>query len=95
MRAAAALFNDKGSAKSDRHKLVVAINAMIVETNIVEVAGSTLFDTIYKNQADARLKEKIEACAVALKLAMNLFELAEPDPKEQGADHGDLEEGQP
>lgn len=79
--AATAFFNEQGQAKSPRHKLMAAINSMLKESEEWTETGKTLFDTV-KNAGPAKekaLKEKILCCAVALKLAMNLFELDDSD----------------
>lgn len=90
---AAALFNDQGSAKSERHKLVVALNYMLAQEiegygSLVAKKGEILFDTIVDNKDDAELQEKVLACAVALKKAMNLFDL-----KPEAQNSGEAREG--
>lgn len=82
--AAAAFFNqgkDQGEAKSDRSKLMKAINALLAQHSMINTAGETLFDTIRSTPAEDRrkLKEDVHACAVALKLAMNLYTLRPDD----------------
>lgn len=74
--AAAAFFNQQGGAKSDRGKLMDAINGLL-KSKLGYQTGETLFNTI-RNIPQAkqrRLKEDVLACAVALKLAMNLYTL--------------------
>lgn len=79
--AATAFFNEQGQAKSPRHELMVAINWMLSESKEWPNTGRTLFDTVRIAGAanEKALKEKILCCAVALKLAMNLFELEDSD----------------
>lgn len=75
--AAAAFFNDQANAKSDRSKLVKSINVLLKKHGLTKAAGTTLFDTIRSTPAEKqrKLKEDVLACAVALKLAMNLYTL--------------------
>lgn len=85
--AAAAFFNDQGNAKSDRSKLMDAINTLLLKHHLIKESekGKTLFDTIRsvpKGQ-QPRLKDHVLSCAVALKLAMNLYTLT-PDSKQEG-----------
>lgn len=75
--AAAAFFNEQNNAETERHKLMEAINLMLERRKLVPKTGKTLFDTIHANQQDRTVKEKVLCCAVALKLAMNLFELTD------------------
>ena len=79
--AAAAFFNEQGGAKSERQKLMEAINKMMKQEKLVEHTGESLFDTIHANQSDRSVKDKVLSCAVALKLAMNLYELTKEGEK--------------
>lgn len=67
-----AFFSRKGSAKVDRPLLMLAIAKMLGCEN--ETGG--LFGYIKNNQGEEeRVKDEILTCAVALKLAMNLYDL--------------------
>lgn len=81
---AAAFFNDQGAAKSERNLLMKAINDMMKNEKLVKSTGKTLFDTIHENLSDSAIKEKVLCCAVALKLAMNLYELTTDEKKNKG-----------
>lgn len=85
--AAAAFFNEQGNAKSDRSKLMDAINTLLLEHHLIKESekGKTLFDTIRSipKWQQPRLKDHVLSCAVALKLAMNLYTLT-PDSKQEG-----------
>ena len=88
--AASAFFNDQGGSKSERHKLMVAINNMLAYKDmengcLVQNQGNTLFDTVKiwmkaHNGSGREIKEKVLSCAIALKLAMNLYSL-KPEKK--------------
>lgn len=76
--AAIAFFNQQKSAKDDRPKLMQAIHQMLGGKR------KDLFEYAATAQTPAekhKMKEDILNCAIALKLAMNLFELK----KEKGA----------
>lgn len=79
--AAAAFFNDQGGAKCGRDKLMKCINALLKKHGLAAPGGATLFDTIRSTPAEKqrKLKEDVLACAVALKLAMNLYTLKSDD----------------
>lgn len=95
--AAAAFFNDPGAAKSERHKLMQEINWILKEKHLVEesILGDTLFDTIHKagKARQNEMKEKVLNCAVALKLAMNLYHLDDGSKKNQKPDVEEQKEG--
>ena len=79
--AAVAFFSAKGGASVDRQHLMEAINNMLRDSKRATV-GATLFDTV-KNAADKqKIKEDVLCCAVAIKLAMNLFDLGQGEEKE-------------
>lgn len=70
--AAIAFFNQQKSAKDDRPKLMQAIHQMLGSKR------NDLFEYAATAQTPAekrKMKEDILNCAIALKLAMNLFEL--------------------
>lgn len=76
--AAIAFFNQQKSAKDDRPKLMQAIHQMLGSEK------KDLFEHAETAQTPAerrKMKADILNCAIALKLAMNLFELK----KEKGA----------
>ena len=75
LRAAIAFFSDKGSAGVDRRKLMVAILQILQEKEPELKKFGTLFEYAEKNPEEA--KEKILNTAIALKLAMNLYQLKE------------------
>jgi CRISPR-associated protein Cmr5 len=74
--AAIAFFNDKGNAAVDRRKLMMEINWMLEQQGEVKT-DTTLFRTVQGagKTKQPEMKEKVLNCAVALKLAMNLYEL--------------------
>lgn len=83
--AAISFFSEKGGASEDRTKLMKAISKVLNEVykkeniNIDEKCNNSLFDFVVKHSEDKILwKERIINAAIALKLAMNLFELVEP-----------------
>lgn len=90
--AAAAFFNEQGGAKNDRAKLMKAINTMLKDNETFpgyqfsgDKKDDTLFKTIQLNQGDERkIKNDVLACAVALKLGMNLYALTDGDSGEAG-----------
>lgn len=95
--AAAAFFNEQGGAKNDRAKLMKAINTMLKDSKFKDSKifpnyqfsddekEDTLFRTIQLNQGDERkIKNDVLACAVALKLGMNLYALTDGDSGEAG-----------
>ncbi len=86
--AAAAFFNEQGGAKSERNLLMEAINTMMKQEKLVKRTGDTLFDTIHANQSDRSVKDKVLSCAVALKLAMNLYDLS-PEGDKPKANKGE------
>lgn len=65
--AAVAFFSDQGSASIDRSELMVVINKML------KCPEKTLFDTVKASNDTTALKEEILDCAIAVKLALNLF----------------------
>ena len=78
---AAAFFNTQGGAASERHLLMEAINKMLAANKLIPGnVGKTLFDTIAANQKNRKMKEDVLSCAIALKLAMNLFHLKKEGP---------------
>lgn len=78
--AAAAFFNQQAGAKNDRGKLMDAINSLL-SSELKYQTSTTLFNTIRSTPKSnqRKLKDDILACAVALKLAMNLYTLKSDD----------------
>ena len=72
--AAAAFFNNQGGAKVKRDSLTNAINLLLERQKLAET-GETLFDTIRQAGSRRKIKEQVLAGAVALKLAMNLYDM--------------------
>lgn len=79
--AAVAFFSSKGNCSVDRSRLMKAINEMLKTEGLEPNVRETLFETVRgaKNRS-AEIKENILCCAVAIKLALNLF------PPEGGGD---------
>ena len=75
--ASIAFFSEKGEAKADRTRLLTAIYRL-VQKNHADAAEPTLFAYVKRRYADAgsraALKEEILDYAIALKLAMNLYQ---------------------
>lgn len=78
---AIAFFSDRGKAKVDKTKLLDAINTLIdpMKSNgsLFDKAKQPAENLLKRNE----LKEKVLACAIALKLAMNLFDLESKEVK--------------
>lgn len=72
--AAAAFFNKQRGAKVKRDSLVNAINLLLERRKLAQT-GETLFDTIRQASSPQKIKEQVLASAVALKLAMNLYDM--------------------
>lgn len=74
---AVAFFRKQGKAKVAREKLLEAINNLM-SSEVPELTGEDLFDKVKSVQDAAKktiLKEQILDCVIALKLAMNLYDL--------------------
>ena len=84
--AAAAFFNEQAGAKNDRSKLMTAINLLLEAHGLTDCKGENLFDTIRNTPAGQQrsLKDDVLACAVALKLAMNLYKLNSDEKQKAG-----------
>ena len=84
---AVAFFSNKGGSDTDRPKLMQAIYMLITNTeeNCNEKA---LLDHVANNNTAETKKNVIDA-AVALKLAMNAYELRDKDDKQKSEDSGD------
>lgn len=70
---AIAFFSDKGGASVDRVKLIDAIKLLIPDANTYKNLFEYVKDKGKKNES--AVKEQVLNAAIALKLAMNLFEL--------------------
>ena len=73
LRAAVAFFSEQGQAEVDRSKLIVAIYYII--SNGKTLSPIQIFEYICAQNDDAKTKEEFIDASIALKLAMNLFEL--------------------
>lgn len=77
---ATAFFSAKGSAAEDRYKLLNAIYYLIAESgkSVSDIKNYDLFNYIKdkeKTGEGPKVKEEVINAAIALKLAMNLYEL--------------------
>lgn len=81
---AVSFFSTQGDASVDRSKLMEAIKLIINKDNKDD--KETLFEYVKKNTPDVgenrQLKAKIMYAAIALKLAMNLYQLSGEEPAE-------------
>lgn len=74
---ACAFFADKGSSSVDRTKIERAIEKLIgleKDTNLFMYVSNQI-----KNNKEAECTEEVINAAIALKLAMNLYELKKPE----------------
>ena len=74
---AVTFFSQNGEAKVQRTELLNVIWSMLVEKYKVE--GGNLKDYVLKQNEQFLFKERIINCAIAIKLAINLFELVEEE----------------
>lgn len=79
---AIAYFSDKGDATVDRPKIIQAIYDIVKEQHKNEKLPNTIFDYVNKKKqagisAEKACKEDVLNAAIALKLAMNLYELVD------------------
>ena len=81
---AVAFFSSKGGSDVDRPKLMKAIYTLIKENSDTEFdnADAPLLKYVSKHQNDAFLKDNVLEAAVALKLAMNAYELRKGEKSE-------------
>lgn len=84
---AVSFFSTQGDASVDRSKLMEAIKLIINKDNKDDKDDKeTLFEYVKKNTPDVgenrQLKAKIMYAAIALKLAMNLYQLSGEEPAE-------------
>jgi hypothetical protein len=80
---AIAFFSAKGKSDSDRPKLLKAIRALLPQ----EDEQTNLFEYVKAHRDDPQVKEDVFSAAIALKLAMNLYQLTkEKKPEEVKCD---------
>ena len=78
--AAIAFFNDKGSASVDRAELMKAICMVLVDSGKIELKNEnidkdSLYNYVLSQKSESLCKENILNASIAIKLAMNLYEL--------------------
>lgn len=81
LKAAVAFFVEQGQAEVDRSKLIVAMYYII--SNGETLSPVQIFEYICAQNDDAKTKEEFIDASIALKLALNLFELVD-DKKDSG-----------
>lgn len=84
---AVAFFSNKGGSETDRPKLMQAIYMLI--TNTIENCNEKALLVYVANNNTAETKRNVIDAAVALKLAMNAYELRDKDDKQKSEDSGD------
>lgn len=84
---AVAFFSNKGGSDTDRPKLMQAIYMLI--TNTEENCNEKALLVYVKDNNTAETKRNVIDAAVALKLAMNTYELRDKDEKQKSEDSGD------
>ena len=73
LRSAIAFNSEQGGAVSERQKLMEIIHKLIKEPN--EQEDEKLLKYVIRKNNDVELKEKIIDAAIAVKLAMNMYQL--------------------
>ena len=76
LKAAIAFFSQTNGASVDRDKIPVAILEVLKRERNAKPSYNTLFQML--NEEGEAVKEDILNAAIALKLAMNLYELVKP-----------------
>lgn len=84
---AVAFFSNKGGSETDRPKLMQAIYMLI--TNTIENCDEKALLLYVAANNTPTLKRNVIDAAVALKLAMNAYELRDKDDKPKSEDSGD------
>ena len=84
---AVAFFSNKGGSDTDRPKLMQAIYMLI--TNTIENCDEKALLLYVAANNTPTLKRNVIDAAVALKLAMNAYELRDKDDKQKSEDSGD------
>lgn len=74
---AVAFFSSKGGSSTDRPRLMQAIY-LLLDRDAKEFDDKSLLKYVIENSSDSSLKKKVIEAAVAVKLAMNAYEL-KPD----------------
>ena len=74
LNAAIAFFSKDEKAKVERSKLIEAILVVIRKNEKVDDNIKTLYEYVSKKKNEEECKEKIMNAAIAIKLAMNLYE---------------------
>lgn len=82
LKSAVAFFADKGGASVQRDKLIEALYYII--NNGEEKSAEEVFSWVCESKED--LKEQFEDASIALKLALNYFELIEENKKKQNGE---------
>ena len=77
LKTAIVFFSADKKAKVERSKLIEAIFAIIKQNENVDGNIKTLYDYVSKKNNEDECKEKIINAAIAIKLAMNLYELVD------------------
>ena len=72
---AVAFFSDKGGSSTDRPKLMKAIYMLLTESDANDCDEKTLLRYVADHSGDRFLKRKVIDAAVAVKLAMNAYDL--------------------
>lgn len=84
---AVAFFSNKGGSDTDRPKLMQAIYMLIINTE--ENCNEKALLMYVKDNNTPALKRSVIDAAVALKLAMNAYELRDKDDKQKSEGSGD------
>ena len=82
LQSAVAFFADKGGASVQRDKLIEALYFII--NNGEKKSAAEVFSWVCESKED--LKEQFEDASIALKLALNFFELTEDNKKKQNGE---------
>lgn len=85
---AVAFFSNKGGSETDRPKLMQAIYMLIANKKVEESTEKSLLIHVAANNTPT-LKRNVIDAAVALKLAMNAYELRDKDDKQKSEGSGD------
>ena len=87
---AIAFFGQQKKAAVNRTKLIEAIGLLMSGENAPANAKDALFNMAKRqltSKQQAELKEKVEDCAIALKLAMNLYDMPKDQKDSSTSDH--------
>ena len=87
---AVAFFSSQGSSPTDRTKLMEAIYLLLTGNEKKDIKeNETLFRYVAQNPNNQQLKREVIDAAVAIKLAMNAYELRDV---KKGGDEGEKQE---